>query len=141
VTELTGVSGQRPAGTVIPFPAVAPLLERRPARWGLVSRRPARWGLVSAAAAGARGRRAIVQIDGSHTVCLIADVPIVGDLIHGSAPAVVDRVRVTRYGVVRVFASRIVTASVADRRSVDTDRRVHGSGLAANETRCPGDAT
>ena len=125
MTELTDVSGQRPAGTVIPFPAVAPLLERRPARWGL----------VSAAAAGARGRRAIVQIDGSHTVCLVADVPIVGDLIHGSAPAVVDRVRVTRDGVVRVFASRIVTASVADRRSVDAN------GFAADETRCPGDAT
>ena len=80
-----------------------------------------------------------MQVDGFHTVCIVADVPVVGDLIHGSAPAVVDRVRITRDGVVRVYASPVDAAGVGDRRLVDAGRRVQG-GSAANDTSSPGDA-
>ena len=128
---VTGGRDQRSTGAVIAFHAVAPPHGRRPAHWGL----------VSAAPQNERGRRAIVEVGGSHTVCHAADVPVVGDLIHGNAPAVVDRVRITRDGVVRVFASPIDTASVPDRRSDDADRRADEGGIAANDTWRPGGAT
>ena len=92
-------------GSLIEFPDSSPT--RRPAAWGLATE------LVdteSTETQSTRGRRAVVRIGELATVCVVAEVPAVGDTIHGELSAVVEKVRVTRDGIVHVYA-RAVLAS------------------------------
>ena len=52
----------------------------------------------------ARGREGIVHIGGLATVCLVEQIPTVGDLIRGQAPGIVERVKITRRGRVLIYA-------------------------------------
>ncbi len=63
------------------------------------------------------GRRAVLEIDGLATFCVVAEIPAVGDVIHGPLTAIVERVRVTRDGHVRISA-RLVAPAV-DRHQLD----------------------
>lgn len=81
-------------GSLIAFPRSAQA--RRPTAWGLATK------LVEGEAT--RGRKAIIQVGGLSTVCLVAEVPVAGDVIHGTVSAVVETVRITRHGLVRVVA-------------------------------------
>ena len=53
------------------------------------------------------GRRAVLEIDGLATFCVVAEIPTVGDVIHGPLTAIVEKVRVMRDGHVRIAALRI----------------------------------
>ena len=78
------------------------------------SRRPAVFGLAipSSEHQESRGRRAVVQLGGVATVCVVAEIPRVGDVIHANVTGVVENVRVTRDGLIRVHARAL--ASNAD---------------------------
>lgn len=54
----------------------------------------------------------MIYVDDLAIVCVVAAVPMVGDLIHGDIPAIVDKVCVTRDGHVRIHA-RPATSSDA----------------------------
>jgi len=56
------------------------------------------------------GRRAVLEIDGLATFCVVAEIPAVGDVIHGPLTAIVEKVRVTRDGHVRIAARRVAPA-------------------------------
>lgn len=56
---------------------------------------------------GHRGTRAILEIDGLAIFCVVAEVPVVGDVVHGDATAIVEKVRVTRDGHVFMEARRV----------------------------------
>ncbi len=71
--------------------------ERR-STWGLVTR------LVDAQARPRRRRQGVVSMDGVATMCLLDELPAIGDLIHGHVPGVVEKVRVTRAGRVLIDA-------------------------------------
>lgn len=51
-----------------------------------------------------RGRKGVVHMGGLATVCVVEDVPAVGDLIRGDVAGVVEKVRVTREGRVLIYA-------------------------------------
>jgi hypothetical protein len=51
-----------------------------------------------------RGRKGVVHLQGLATVCIVEDVPAVGDLIRGEVAAIVEKVRVTREGRVLIYA-------------------------------------
>ena len=69
-------------------------------------RRPAVFGLArpSSEPQESGGRRAIVHLGEVATVCVVAEVPLVGDVIHGNVSGVVETVRLTRDGIIRVQA-------------------------------------
>jgi len=46
----------------------------------------------------------VIYVDDLAIVCVVAAVPMVGDLIHGDIPAIVDKVCVTRDGHARIYA-------------------------------------
>jgi hypothetical protein len=72
--------------------------------------RRAAWGLVTELdqqrpQKPARRRQGVVYVDDLAIVCVVAEIPIVGDRIHHTdIPAVVEKVRVTREGQVRIYA-------------------------------------
>ena len=76
------------------------------------ARRRAAWGLVTELVDredgerrhAFRGRRGVVHMGGLATVCMVEDVPSVGDVIRADVPGVVEKVRVTREGRVVVYA-------------------------------------
>lgn len=53
-----------------------------------------------------RGTRAILEIDGLAIFCVVAEMPVVGDVVHGDLTAIVEKVRVTREGHVFIEARR-----------------------------------
>ena len=50
--------------------------------------------------------RAILEIDGLSILCVVAEMPVVGDVVHGDVTAIVEKVRVTREGHVFIEARR-----------------------------------
>lgn len=92
-----------------------PAAEERKAAWGLSTTLVAR--------TGERGRKAVVYVEGLAIVCVVAEVPLVGDRIHGDIPAVVEKVRVTRDGHVRIYA-RPSLPSIEQRLSAQPHRRL-----------------
>ena len=52
----------------------------------------------------------MVYVDDLAIVCVVAEVPMVGDRIHGDLPAIVDKVCVNRDGHVRIYATRPPTS-------------------------------
>jgi hypothetical protein len=54
-----------------------------------------------------RGRRAILEIDGLAVLCVVAEVPVAGDVVHGDVSAIVEQVKVTSDGRVRIYARRV----------------------------------
>jgi len=90
-----------------------PAAEERRAAWGLSTT------LVEST--GRLGRKAVVHVEDLAIVCVVAEVPQVGDRIHGDIPAVVEKVRVTRDGHVRIYA-RPSFPSVEQRPSARKDR-------------------
>ncbi len=67
--------------------------------WGLVTE------LVQREAPGkAREKRGVVHVGARSTVCRIEGMPVVGDLIRGDTPGIVEKVKVTRDGRVVVYA-------------------------------------
>ncbi|WP_411277570.1 hypothetical protein [Gaiella sp.] len=63
------------------------------------------------------GQRAVLEIDGLATFCVVAEIPAAGDVIHGPLTAVVEKVRVTHDGHVRISARRVAPAD--DRGQLD----------------------
>lgn len=71
-----------------------------------------------------RGQRAILEIDGLAIFCVVAEIPVVGDVIHGDATAIVEKVRVTRAGHVYIDARRVtVTGARNDGARTDSIER------------------
>jgi hypothetical protein len=76
------------------------------------ARRESAWGLVTElvdAEQGernrpVRGRKGVVHLDGLATVCIVEEVPAVGDLIRGDVAGIVEKVRITREGRVLIYA-------------------------------------
>ena len=60
----------------------------------------------------ARGREGVIYMDGIATVCVVEQVPAVGDTIQGERGGTVEKVRLTRQGRVLIYA-RPVTDSFA----------------------------
>lgn len=64
--------------------------------------------LVAAAPPGEqrepRARTGVVHVGGIATVCVVEDVPSVGDVIRGDAECVVEKVRYARDGRVLIYA-------------------------------------
>jgi len=52
-----------------------------------------------------RGRRAVVHVGGLAIVCVVYEIPVAGDRIFGQVAAIVDKVRITRDGHVRIDGS------------------------------------
>ena len=52
----------------------------------------------------ARGREGVITLDGLSVVCVVEQIPAVGDVIRGAVPAVVEKVRITRHGHVLIDA-------------------------------------
>ncbi len=59
------------------------------------------------------GQRAILEIDGLAIFCVVAEIPVVGDVIHGDATAIVEKVRVTRAGHVYIDARRVTNEAAS----------------------------
>lgn len=55
---------------------------------------------------GPQGTRAVLEIDGLAVFCVVAEIPVVGDVVHGDVTAIVEKVRVTREGHVVIEAQR-----------------------------------
>jgi len=53
-----------------------------------------------------RGTRAILEIDSLAIFCVVAEIPVVGDVVYGDMTAIVEKVRVTREGHVFIEARR-----------------------------------
>ena len=70
-----------------------------------IAARPAAWGLVTKLVERKppRSRKAVVYLDDRPTACTVAEIPAVGDLIHGSVASIVDKVKVRRDGCVLVY--------------------------------------
>ena len=51
-----------------------------------------------------RGRMGVIRIGDRATVCRVEQIPAVGELVHGDAPGIVERVRIDRNGRVAIFA-------------------------------------
>lgn len=64
---------------------------------------------------GPRGTRAVLEIDGLAIFCVVAEMPVVGDVVHGDVTAIVEKVRVTRVGHV-VIEGRRATLQVEGAR-------------------------
>jgi hypothetical protein len=81
-------------------------------RRGPAARQESAWGLVrelveteqGERSRPVRGRKGVVHLQGLATVCIVEDVPAVGDLIRGDVAAIVEKVRVTREGRVLIYA-------------------------------------
>lgn len=56
---------------------------------------------------GPQGTRAVLEIDGLAVLCVVAEIPVVGDVVHGDVTAIVEKVRVTREGHVYITAGRL----------------------------------
>jgi len=52
----------------------------------------------------ARGREGVIHMGGVATVCVVEHIPVVGDVIRGEIPGVVEKVKVTRRGRVLIYA-------------------------------------
>lgn len=77
-------------GTLISFPG------RPPSAWKL---------FTEGEGEAVLGRKAVLHVGDLATVCVVAGVPSVGDVIHARTPAVVHEVRIARDGIIRVYAS------------------------------------
>ncbi|MCY7301447.1 MAG: hypothetical protein LH654_00075 [Thermoleophilia bacterium] len=62
------------------------------------------------------GRRAVLEIDGLATFCVVAEIPTVGDVIHGPLTAIVEKVRVTRDGGHVRISARCVAPEMDSRQ-------------------------
>ena len=49
---------------------------------------------------------AILEIDGLAIFCVVAEMPVVGDVVHGDVTAIVEKVRVTSAGHVVIEGRR-----------------------------------
>jgi len=59
--------------------------------------------------ARAKGRHGVIHIGPVATVCVVEEVPVVGDLIRGEVPGIVEEVRITRHGRVLIYARPVPT--------------------------------
>lgn len=68
--------------------------------------RGASWGLATNLVERARpeGNKAVLHLSDLAIVCVVAEVPVAGDMIQGDIAAVVDKVRVNRDGYVHIYA-------------------------------------
>ena len=51
-----------------------------------------------------RGREGVITLDGLSVVCIVEQIPAVGDMIRGAVPGIVEKVRITRHGRVLIDA-------------------------------------
>ena len=53
----------------------------------------------------------MVHVDGLAIVCVVAELPTIGDRIHGDIPAIVDKVCLARDGHVRIYARPTISSA------------------------------
>jgi hypothetical protein len=58
----------------------------------------------------ARGREGVITLDGLSVVCIVEQIPVVGDTIRGAVPGIVEKVRITRHGRVLIDARPVPAA-------------------------------
>ena len=46
----------------------------------------------------------MITLDGLSVVCIVEQIPAVGDMIRGAVPGIVEKVRITRHGRVLIDA-------------------------------------
>ena len=51
-----------------------------------------------------RGREGVLTLGGLSVVCIVEQIPAVGDMIRGAVPGIVEKVRITRHGRVLIDA-------------------------------------